>query len=140
MENVKDIFLLKDSKKIILKAYSNNKGSCFKIPNKESLEELRRKELIDINSMNAKTYKLTEKGKEYCEYISYKESNERSDNIIKWCTLAISILAIVLSLLSLIIQFKDYKKNDTSSETVEISSEKIDTNNTTESDISFLPR
>lgn len=137
MENVKDIFLLKDSKKIILKAYFNNKGDCFEISNEASLEELRKKQLIDVKSMNAKTYKLTERGKKYCEYISSKDKSEKSDNIIKWCTLAISILAIILSLLSLIVQFKDYKKNDTSSETIEISSEKIDTSNTDESDMSF---
>lgn len=133
MKRIESIYLSNKLNTTLLALFFDNESGIFEIKDKDIADKLREKNIIDVVSIHSQTFKFTALGREYCELLIEKKEKERGDNIIKWGTFIISILALVLSIVSLMIQFKDHETNVNKSEirdTIIETSETITTSET----------
>lgn len=121
--------LTKDSRKFLLDEFKKKNLYCLIIDNIEIKNSLLNNNLIEANmDENYLCFKLTETGKRYCEGQIEIDNKSQKDNFIQWTSLCLSALAIILSIISLSIQFMNYlnDKTETTSARIEIIDEIID--------------
>lgn len=127
--------LTKDSQTFLLNAFILNNRNCMIIKDERIRRSLLNNKLIEANmNETGSCFKITEDGIRYCEQQIKINKKLKKDNFIQWCTLGLSALAILLSIISLSIQFFSYRneKKEIKSENADISAEIID--NTTNID------
>ena len=112
MNATKNIYLLNDEEKFLIKKYKTKANKKFAIQNEDFSKKLLDYGFVKYDSINKKTFIFTTSGLYYCKNLIEKQKNTNHENIIKWASLGLSVLAFILSVLSLIIQYKDFKNSE----------------------------
>lgn len=126
---IDDIILSNKDKSILLNFFRNNDVIEIIIDDENTEKNLKKFKLIKVNiDADNMSYHLTEKGRLYCEKEIEKEKKEKKEYLMKWISLMLSIMAIFISISSLIVQTASYYNStkETTNETTEIIKADID--------------
>ncbi len=127
---IDEIMLPKKNRLFLLDSFKSGNSNSIVFTDESMKAIFREYELVEINmEKDEKCFKLTDKGKIYCENEIKEERNQIIDSIIKWISLIMSVLAIIISIVSVVVQVASYRNEITENtkETTEIINE-IDDN------------
>lgn len=102
--------LLNKEHKCLINIYKKNNNDASEI-NNDLIKSLRNKELITISTLTNEIV-LTKKGELYCEQWLKKNADNMKENLLKWGSFILSVIAIILSIASITIQYLDYSTSN----------------------------